>query len=39
MLPLSMLTPDHLDLKADDVDTYLALHQPIRRKSGADIYY
>ena len=39
MLPLSMLTPDHLDLKADDVDTYLAPHQPIRRKSGADIYY
>ena len=32
-LPTSMLTPDQLDLKADDADSYLPHHQSIRRMS------
>ena len=31
MLPASMQTPDQSGLKADDVDSYLAHHPPIRR--------
>ena len=33
MLPASMQTPDQSDLKADDVNSYLAHHPPIRRMS------
>ena len=36
MLPMSMYTPDQLDLKLDDADSYLSHHQPIRRMSRAD---
>ena len=31
MLPTSLQTPDGLDLKADDVDSYLPHHPPLRR--------
>ena len=33
MLPTNIKTPDQLDLKADDADSYLPHHQPIRRMS------
>ena len=33
MLPTSMQTPDQLDLKVEDVDSYLPHHQAIRRMS------
>ena len=36
MLPTSMQTPDQLDLKVDDVNSYLLHHQPFRRIFDAD---
>ena len=33
MLLTIMKTPEKLDLKTDDIDSYLPQHQPIRRMS------